>query len=134
MERSMSKPFDLSKSLAALDQDSTLIVVIEMSQSSWLVAARAGAGAGSAEEAAAGSGTAVQIDRPLARGVAAGRTRGAAGLCRLRGGARRLLARAVAPPTRHRGLCHSSHEHPGEAGSPPRQDGSARYGAAGARV
>src|SRR6202021_3520038 len=41
MERSMSKPFDLSKSLAALDQDSTLIVVIEMSQSSWLVAARA---------------------------------------------------------------------------------------------
>jgi transposase len=41
MERSMSKPVDLSKSLAALDQDSTLIVVIEMSQSSWLVAARA---------------------------------------------------------------------------------------------
>src|ERR1700723_1058384 len=41
MERSMSKPFDLSKSLAALDQDSTLIVVIEMSQWSWRVAARA---------------------------------------------------------------------------------------------
>src|ERR1700691_2328704 len=41
MERSMPKPFDLSKSLTALDQDSTLIVVIEMSQSSWLVAARA---------------------------------------------------------------------------------------------
>jgi transposase len=38
----MSKPFDLSKSLTALDQDSTLIVVIEMSQSSWLVAARRG--------------------------------------------------------------------------------------------
>ena len=37
----MPKPFDLSKSLTALDQDSTLIVVIEMSQSSWLVAARA---------------------------------------------------------------------------------------------
>jgi transposase len=41
MERSMPKPFDLSKSLAVLDPDSTLIVVIEMSQSSWLVAARA---------------------------------------------------------------------------------------------
>src|SRR6202167_6347406 len=41
MERSMPKPVDLSKSLAALNQDSTLIVVIEMSQSSWLVAARA---------------------------------------------------------------------------------------------
>ncbi|MFZ0206401.1 MAG: IS110 family transposase, partial [Roseiarcus sp.] len=38
----MPKPVDLSKSLAALDQDSTLIVVIELSQSSWLVAARAG--------------------------------------------------------------------------------------------
>src|SRR5271156_6881115 len=41
MERFMSKPVDLSKSLAALDQDSTLIVVIELSQSSWLAAARA---------------------------------------------------------------------------------------------
>src|SRR6202051_2351992 len=41
MERSMPKPVDLSKSLAVLDPDSTLIVVIEMSQSSWLVAARA---------------------------------------------------------------------------------------------
>ena len=29
---------DLSRCLAALDQDSTLIAVIEMSQSSWLVA------------------------------------------------------------------------------------------------
>src|SRR3954454_14024487 len=29
---------DLSRSLAALDQDNTLIAVIEMSQSSWLVA------------------------------------------------------------------------------------------------
>jgi len=29
---------DLSRSFTALNQDSTLIVVIEMSQSSWLVA------------------------------------------------------------------------------------------------
>ena len=34
----MPQPKDLSKSLAALDQDSTLIAVIEISQSSWLVA------------------------------------------------------------------------------------------------
>ena len=34
----MPQSNDLSRSLAALDQDSTLIVVIEMSQSSWLVA------------------------------------------------------------------------------------------------
>ena len=101
----MSKPFDLSKSLAALDQDSTLIVVIELSQSVRLVAARApGFGARSAEEAAAESGTAVQIDRALARGVAAGRTRGAAGLRHFRGGARTVLARAVAPPARDRDM------------------------------
>src|SRR6266576_5801731 len=34
----MPQPNDLSRSLAALDQDSTLIAVIEMSQSTWLVA------------------------------------------------------------------------------------------------
>jgi transposase len=34
----MSQPNDLSRSLAALDETSTLIAVIEMSQSSWLVA------------------------------------------------------------------------------------------------
>jgi transposase len=34
----MSQPNDLSRCLAALDQDRTLIAVIEMSQSSWLVA------------------------------------------------------------------------------------------------
>jgi transposase len=38
MERPMSQPNDLSRSLAALEQDSTLIAVIEMSRSSWLVA------------------------------------------------------------------------------------------------
>jgi transposase len=34
----MQQPNDLSRSLAALDQDSTLITVIEMSRSTWLVA------------------------------------------------------------------------------------------------
>lgn len=38
-ERPMSQPFDASKSLTTLEQDSTIIVVIEMSQSKWLVAA-----------------------------------------------------------------------------------------------
>ena len=33
----MPQPNDLSRSLVALDQNSTIIVVIEMSQSSWLV-------------------------------------------------------------------------------------------------
>jgi len=35
----MPQPNDLSRSLVALDQNSTIIAVIEMSQSSWLVAA-----------------------------------------------------------------------------------------------
>ena len=35
----MSQSFDASKSLTAIGQDSTIIAVIEMSQSSWLVAA-----------------------------------------------------------------------------------------------
>jgi transposase len=35
----MPQPNDLSRSLAALDQDSTLIAVIEMSQANWLVGA-----------------------------------------------------------------------------------------------
>jgi transposase len=34
----MARPNDLSRSLVALQQDSTLIAVIEMGQSSWLVA------------------------------------------------------------------------------------------------
>jgi transposase len=38
MERLMPQPNDLSRSLAALEQDSTLVAVIELSQSSWLVA------------------------------------------------------------------------------------------------
>ena len=40
----MPQPNDLSRSPAALDQDSTLIAVIEMSQSSWLVAGTVTAG------------------------------------------------------------------------------------------
>jgi len=38
-ERPMSQPFDASRSLTSLEQDSTIIAVIEMSQSKWLVAA-----------------------------------------------------------------------------------------------
>ena len=34
----MPQPNDLSRSLVALDQNSTIIAVLEMSQSSWLVA------------------------------------------------------------------------------------------------
>ena len=36
MERLMPQSNDLSRSLVALDQNSTIIAVVEMSQSSWL--------------------------------------------------------------------------------------------------
>jgi transposase len=39
MERPMSQPFDASRSLTVLEQDRTIIAVIEMSQSKWLVSA-----------------------------------------------------------------------------------------------
>jgi transposase len=39
MEHPMSQPFDAGRSLTAFEQDSTLVAVIEMSQSKWLVAA-----------------------------------------------------------------------------------------------
>ena len=35
----MLQPFDASKSLTAFEQESTVVAVIEMSQSKWLVAA-----------------------------------------------------------------------------------------------
>jgi hypothetical protein len=38
MERPMPQQNDLSRSLVVLEQDATLIAVIEMGQSSWLVA------------------------------------------------------------------------------------------------
>jgi transposase len=38
MERPVPQLNDLSRSLVALEQDATLIAVIEMGQSSWLVA------------------------------------------------------------------------------------------------
>src|SRR5436853_961705 len=38
MERPMPQPNDLSRSLFSLEQDATLIAVIEMGQASWLVA------------------------------------------------------------------------------------------------
>jgi transposase len=39
MERPMSQAFDASRSLTSLEQDGTILAVIEMSQAKWLVAA-----------------------------------------------------------------------------------------------
>jgi transposase len=39
MERAMPQPNDLSRSRIPFDQNATIVAVVEMSQSSWLVAA-----------------------------------------------------------------------------------------------
>src|SRR5260221_14275109 len=46
MENPMSQSFDAGRSLTAFEQDSTLVAVIEMSQSKWLVAAGVPGGQG----------------------------------------------------------------------------------------
>jgi len=87
----MPQPNDLSRSLAALDENSTLIAVIEMSQTSWLVA-----------------GIVPRVERhplkKLAPDVEALRGR-------LRSRPRRLLAGSLAVGARHRSLCDPSEQH-----------------------
>ena len=68
----MSKPDDLSKPLVALDHDSTLVCVIEMSGSSWLVAATV-PGVDRAAEAAGRPGAAARAGGALAPGGGTGR-------------------------------------------------------------
>jgi hypothetical protein len=103
MERSMSKPVDLSQSLAALDQDSTLIVVIELSQSRWLVAARApGVARDPLKKLKPDPEQLLELIDRWREESAPGRAGDASGLRRLRGGARRVLARTLLPNTTSR--------------------------------
>ena len=62
----MPQPNDLSRSLVALDQDSTIIAVVEMSQSSWLVGGIL-PGISAAQEAGAEPRTAAGPAASLAR-------------------------------------------------------------------
>jgi len=72
----MPQPNDMSRSLAALDQDSTLIAVIEMSQSSWLVAGLVpGVNRQPLKKLAADEAALLQLlDRWRAEAIRAGRT------------------------------------------------------------
>ena len=64
----MPQPNDLSRSLVALDQNSTIIAVVEMSQSSWLVGGmRSQHRASAAQEAGAEPRTAACPAASLAR-------------------------------------------------------------------
>src|SRR5438876_11893024 len=74
MERPMPQPNDLSRSLVTLEQDSTLIAVIEMGQSSWLVRDRAGNRTPASEEARGRPGWTVAASASLAEGSRAGWT------------------------------------------------------------
>src|SRR5271168_2454569 len=131
MECPMPKPNDLSRSLVALEQDSTLIVVIEMSRSTWLVAgivpglerhplkklpsdtaALLGLLQGWRDEA-------VEAGHPIKR-IAVAFEAGRDGF---------WLARWLRD-ARHRGLRHPSDEHSGVARAPAGEDGSPRHGPA----
>ena len=134
MERPMSKQNDLSRSLVALEQDATLIAVIEMGQSSWLVA-----------------GVVPGLDRyPLKKlGPTSDRCCSfciVGGMKRRERGAR---SSGSPSPTRRaatasgwragcapvdRSLCDPPVERPGVARAPTGEDGSARHRVAQARL
>src|SRR3954464_10371516 len=124
-ERPMPQPNDLSRSPIALNQDGTLIAVIEMSRSSWLVAGIVPGIAPPAEEARARRGGAAGLARALAGRGDPGWARDHAHRRLLWGGPRRVLAGPLAPGTRNRGLCHPPDERGRLARTPAREDGPA---------
>ena len=108
----MPQPNDLSRSLAALDENSTLIAVIEMSQSSWLVAGIIpGAKRHLAKKLNPDEARLLQL---LHRWREEAKKAGAQyqpDSGRVRGGARRLLAGPLAAGARHRSLCDPPEQH-----------------------
>src|SRR5207302_1975249 len=116
----MPQSNDLSRSLTALDQDSTLIAIIEMSQASWLVGAIVPGIerhplkklAPDAEEAAAA----------LERRGGQGGPRGKAHRSGLRGRPGRLLAGSLVLGAQRRSSCHPCLERCGLARASARQN------------
>src|SRR5690348_16822301 len=131
----MSKPYDLSKPLVALDHDSTLVCVIEMSGKSWLVAATVPGvdrrplqklpvnPARLLEQVERWRTEAARAGRPVQRTVVAYES-GRDGF---------WLARPAAEP-RDRGLCHPCQQRGGVARAAPGQDRPARHRDADARA
>src|SRR5215831_8464515 len=131
MERLMSQVFDASRSLTALEQETTIIGVIEMSQSKWLVAA-----------------VVPGIKRQPLKKLDADEESLLKLLHRWRQEAERAgysIKRIVVAYEAgrdgfwlagawHGGLRHPSHEHCGVARASTRKDRSPRYGAAVARL
>src|SRR3954451_4532072 len=116
MERPMAQQLDdLSRSLTPLEQDSTIIAVIEMSQASWLVAQR--------------GGLAPVVDALACGGNPEG-SHDYAHRGRVRGGPRRVLAGALAPGPRYRSLRHPRDQRGCLTRASPGQNRSPRHGIA----
>ena len=131
----MPQPNDLSRSLVALDQDSTIIAVVEMSQSSWLVAGMVpGIERQPRKKLEPNAEGAAWPAASLAGRGGQGRPHDHADCARLRSRPRRLLAGALAEGAWGRGPRDPSLECRGIAGTSPGQDRPARHRVAEARV
>ena len=112
----------LSRSRVAFEEARTLVAVIDMSLSSWVVLGLQGTRAPAGEEARGGRGGSAVAGAPVAgRGRAAWLSHGAYLRC-LRGGAGRVLARSLARGSRDRAACHPRQQHSREAGAAPSED------------
>src|SRR6516162_7963340 len=131
----MRQPNDLSRSLVALDQDSTLIAVIEMGQASWLVAGIVpGVNRHPLKKIATAQEQLLQSAPALGEGGRDNWANDQANCRCLRGRSRWFLVGALAPRTRGRGLCHSSVECPGLTRAPAGEDRSPGHRVAQARL
>src|SRR6185503_18001599 len=101
----MPQPNDLSRSPIALNQDGTLIAIIEMSRSSWLVAGVVPGIARHPLKKLAADAAALLGLLERWRGDP-GRAPDHACRCRVRGGTRRVLVGPLAAGARDRGLRH----------------------------
>src|SRR6202011_5695922 len=102
MEHPMQKLNDLSRSLAPLEPDGTLIAVIEMSQSSWLVAGIVpGVERQPVEEARCRRDRIAKATASMARGSRESRTQDRTHCGRLRGWPGWFLAGALVEDTQH---------------------------------
>ena len=126
---------DLSRSLIAFQQDSTLVAVVELSRSSWLVAGIVpGIGRHPLKKLAPDEEALLAAAAALAGRGGRGRAHDHPPRGRLRGRARRLLARPLAAGARRRGPRHPPDERRRLARAPAGQDRPARHRAAQARL
>src|SRR5580693_5661541 len=131
----MPQPNDLSRSLVALDQDSTIIAVVEMSQSSWLVAGMLpGIERQPRKKLEPSAERLLGLLQSLARRGGQGRPQDHADCAGLRSRPRWLLVGALAEGAWGGGACDPCLECRRIAGTSPGQDRPARHRVAEAGV